>query len=565
MQQGGSEPMTIRRQCIRGGRQGPGEAGTVVSARHAAVRLLATSLVLLGLGCGDRSECVRCDTLVIAATGEPDALLPPLVAGTVGRDVSDLIYERLADLGAGGSPLDSSALAPRLAVRWERVDPVTLRFHLRQGARWHDSVPVTAADVVFSFEAYADSALDAQARATLAGRVTASATDDSTVLIRFSAPDPEQWYDATAAVRVLPRHLWDSIPRGRWADTPAESRVVGSGPYRLGGWVKGQSLSLERVGAEPSAPEIRRIIWRFTEDQDAALNLLLSHEADLLESIGDSARVARVAADPTIGTMAYPSAVYGFLGFNLDAPSAAPVKTPAVRRALAMATDRATAARAALGPGAVAPPGPMSRSLWIYDETIPVAPFDADAAAAVLDSAGWRPGNDGVRARAGRSLAVDILVPATSVARRNLAQIVQEMWRKIGVAATITSVDFPVFQERLRTGKFETFIGAWLDEPSPRGLAEQWTTAGVGVLNYGRYRSRAFDSLFRIASTSARSVGETRYAWHQAMTQLNRDVPAIWLYTSTNVAGVAKRVRGVGINPYSWLAGVRLWTVADTP
>jgi peptide/nickel transport system substrate-binding protein len=555
--------MTSRWPRNSRGPQEPGEAGIVVSARHAAVRLLATSLVLLGLACSDRSECTRCDTLVIAATGEPGALLPPLVGGTVERDISDLIYERLADLGAGGSPLDSSAMAPRLAVRWERVDPVTLRFHLRQGARWHDSVPVTAADVVFSFEAYADSALDAQARATLAGRVTASATDDSTVLIRFSAPDPEQWYDATSAVRVLPRHLWDSIPRGRWADTPAESRVVGSGPYRLGGWVKGQSISLERVGAEPSAPEIRRIVWRFTEDQDAALNLLLSHEADLLESIGDSARVARVAADPTISTMAYPSAVYGFLGFNLDAPNAAAVKTPAVRRALAMATDRATAARAALGPGAVAPPGPMSRSLWIYDETIPVPPFDIEAAAALLDSAGWRPGSDGVRARAGRSLAVDILVPATSVARRNLAQIVQEMWRKIGVAATITSVDFPVFQERLRTGKFESFIGAWLDEPSPRGLAEQWTTAGVGVLNYGRYRSRVFDSLFRIASSSTRSVGETRYAWHQAMTQLNREVPAIWLYTSTNVAGVAKRVQGVRINPYSWLAGVRLWKVVD--
>lgn len=557
--------MNIRKSGTRGGPQGSGDAGTVVSARHAAVRLLATSLVLIGLGCGDRSECARCDTLVIAATGEPGALLPPLVGGTVERDVSDLIYERLADLAGGGSPLDSSALAPRLAARWERVDPVTLRFHLREGARWHDSVPVTAADVVFSFEAYADSALDAQARATLAGRVTASATDDSTVLIRFAAPDPEQWYDATAAVRVLPRHLWDSIPRGRWADTPAESRVVGSGPYRLGSWVKGQSLSLERVREGSGAPEIRRIVWRFTEDQDAALNLLLSHEADLLESIGDSARVARVAADTSITAMSYPSAIYGFLGFNLDAPGAAAVRNPAVRRALAMATDRATAARAALGPGAIAPPGPMSRTLWIYDETIPVAPFDTAAAAAALDSAGWRRGNDGAWRRGGRALSIDILVPATSVARRNLAQIVQEMWRRIGVGATITSVDFPVFQERLRTAKFESFIGAWLDEPSPRGLDVQWTTAGIGVLNYGRYRSPVFDSLFRTASSSIQSVGGARQAWHEAIAQLNRDVPAIWLYNPTNVAGVTKRVEGVQIDPYSWLAGLRTWRVSGEP
>jgi len=545
-----------------GGPRHPGEAGIVVSPPRAGVRLLAASLLLLGMGCGVGSDCVRCDTLVIAATGEPDALLPPLVGGTVGRDVSDLIYERLADLPGGGSPLDSGALAPRLAVRWDRVDSLTLRFHLRQGARWHDSVPVTAADVVFSFDAYADSALDAQARSTLAGRITASATDDSTVLIRFAAPDPEQWYDATWHVRVLPRHLWDSVPRARWADTPAESRVVGSGPYRLSGWVKGQSLSLDRSQDGSAAPSIRRIVWRFTEDQDAALNLLLSHEADLLESIGDSARVARVAADTAITAISYPAAVYGFLGFNLDASGAAAVKNPALRRALAMATDRARAARAALGPGAVAPPGPMSRILWIYDESIPVPRLDTAAAIAALDSAGWRRGNDGVRRRGGRALSIDILVPATSTARRNLAQIVQEMWRRIGVAATITSVDFPVFQERLRTGRLESFIGAWLDEPSPRGLADQWTSAGIGVLNYSHYRSPAFDSLFRRASSITGSVAEARRAWHEAIAQLNQDVPALWLYTPTNVAGVAKRVEGVSIDPYSWLAGVRGWRVS---
>jgi peptide/nickel transport system substrate-binding protein len=537
-----------------------GEAGFVAPSPHTTVRFLVVGILALGMGCGDRAECVRCDTLVIAATGEPEALFPPLVGSTVGRDVSDLIYERLADLSGGGSPLDSSALAPRLATRWDRVDPLTLRFHLRPGARWHDSVPLTAEDVVFSFQAYADSTLDALARSTIAGRITASAADDSTVLIRFAEPHAEQWYDATWHVRILPRHLWDSVPKARWAETPPETRVIGSGPYRLGGWVKGQSLTVDRDGDSPE-PSIRRIVWRFAGDQDAALNLLLSHEADLLESIGDSARVARVAADSSIGTMAYPAAVYGFLGFNLDAPGAAAVRNQAVRRALAMATDRATGARAALGPGAVAPPGPMSRTLWIYDESIPVAPFDTSAAAAVLDSAGWTRSGDGVRRRGGRALSIDILVPATSAARRNFAQIVQEMWRRAGITATITSVDFPVFQERLRSGKFESFIGAWLDEPSPRGLADQWTAAGIGVLNYSHYRSPVFDSLFRRASAVTGSVTEARRAWHDALTELNRDVPAIWLYTPTNVAGVSRRVEGVNIDPYSWLAGVRTWRI----
>ena len=114
----------------------------------------------------------------------------------------------------------------------------------------------------------------------------------------------------------------------------------------------------------------------------------------------------------------------------------------------------------------------------------------------------------------------------------------------------------------MRTGKFESFIGAWLDEPSPRGLGDQWTTAGIGSLNYSHYRSAAFDSLFRRASSITGSASEARAAWREVIAQLNQDVPAIWLYTPTNVAAVAKRVEGLTIDPYSWLAGVGTWRVS---
>lgn len=520
------------------------------------------SLAFAGAACGREGDCVRCDTLVIAATGEPDALLPPLVFESVGRDVSDLLYERLAVLAGGESPLDSSSFRPGLANNWDRVDARTLRFHLRTSARWHDGAPVLASDVVFSFEAYADSALDSQARSVLAGRVTATAADDSTVLVRFAEPEPEQWYDATWHVRVLPKHIWNSIPRSAWAESADSARLVGSGPYRFSARVPAQSLTLERVSEGPGVPVIRRVVWRFTGDQDAALNLLLSHEADLLESIGDSARIAGVSADSSFTTVAYPSAVYGFLGFNLGAAQGGPARELVVRRALAMATDRPTAARAALGPGAVAPPGPMSRILWIMDSSLAALPFDTTDAGRLFDGAGWRRGADGMRWRAGVLLALDILVPASSIARRNLAQIVQEMWRQAGVKASVTSVDFPVFQERLRTGRFDTFVGSWLDEPSPRSLGDQWTTAGIGILNYTGYKSRAFDSLFRRAATFQGDLPLARQAWKEAIAQLNADVPGIWLYTPMNTAAVTRRLGTVTIDPYSWLSRLPEWALS---
>ncbi|HLG05175.1 MAG TPA: peptide ABC transporter substrate-binding protein [Gemmatimonadales bacterium] len=489
-------------------------------------------------------------------------MFPPLTGGTLGRDIGDLIYERLAQLEVGGTPADSSAYAPGLARAWERVDSVTVRFRLRQGARWHDGLPVTARDVRFSFEAYADADLDAAARPFIE-RLAVSAPDDTTILIRFPEPDPEQWYDATWFVRVLPAHVWDSIPRARWADDTSTARLVGSGPFRLSAWTKGQSLTLERVGAGGGGdpvPALERVVWRFADDPDAALNLLLSHEADLIEAVGDSARVARVRADPEYTTISYPSAVYGFLGFNAETSPAGPPLSRSLRRALALAIDRETAARAVFGPDAAAPPGPMSRALWVYDSGITVAPFDREAAGRLLDSAGWtRSRPDRVRQQGGRPLTVDILVPGTSITRRNLAQVIQEMWRLVGVSATVTTVDFPVFQERLRTGRFQTFIGAWLDEPSPRGLAEQWTSEGVGRLNYVRYRNPAFDSLFRRAARFRGPVDQARAAWREAMDTLNADVPAVWLYTPTHVAAASRRLDGVSINPYSWLSELPSW------
>ncbi len=517
---------------------------------------------LLVLACRPAGEdCPRCHTLVVAATGNPDAILPPLVGGSLGRDIGDLVYERLAVLPVHSPPGDSSAYRPGLADRWERVDSVTLRFQLRPDARWHDGRPVTADDVAFSFAAYADSGLDAAAR-DVASRIEARAESEASVTLRFPAPDPEQWYEATWFVRILPRHLWDSLPPARWAEDTASARLIGSGPYRLAAWNKGQSLTLERVS--DSGPEIERVVWRFAGDPDAALNLVLSGEADLLESVGDSARVARVRGDSALATIDYPAAVYGFLGFNLGAPAGSPVRSPEVRRALALAADRATAARGVFGPGAIAPPGPMSRILWIYDSTWTGIPYDPAGAAELLDRAGWTAsGSQGMRARGGRPLTIDILVPGTSITRRSLAQVLQEMWRKAGVRATVTSVDFPVFQERLRTGRFETFIGAWLDEPSPRGLALQWTSQGLGILNNTRYQNPVFDSLFRRAAWFRGPPAQARRAWREALDTLNSDVPGIWLYNPTQTAAVPRRLDGVSIDPYSWLSGLPEWRVRE--
>lgn len=517
---------------------------------------LACALLLL-LACADARPCANCDELVIAATGEPEALLPPLVFETVGRDISDQVFERLANLAPGGAPIDSSAYRPGLAERWERVDSLTLRFHLRPGARWHDGEPVTAGDVVFSFEAYSDPALDAAARGSLAGQLTASAEDSGTVLVRFARSYPEQLYDATWHVRVIPAHIWRWQERDQWSTDTAVAHVVGTGPYRLAAWQRGQSLRLVADTMGGRRTQVGTLVWRFAADPEAALNLVLSHEADLMEAVGAPERVARVEADSTLRALYYPAAAYGFLGYQLRHPQ---LRERAVRRALGMAVDRGAIARAAFGERAKAPPGPMSQLLWIWDDSVRTLPYDTAAAAAAFDAAGWRRDEGGMRSRAGRRLRFDILVPSTSLGRRRLAEMLQEQWRLAGVEVTISAVDFPVFQERLGQGRFDSYIGAWLDEPSPRGLADQWTAAGIGVLNYGGYANPAFDRAFGVA-LAARDLPAARLAWRTALDTLNADAPALFLYAPVNVAAVARRVQRLGVDPYSWLSGLPLVTL----
>jgi len=516
---------------------------------------LLFSLGGLLASCRDRGQdCPECGTVVIAATGEPSTLIPPLVSETVARDVSDQIYERLAYLSSGASPVDQNAYRPGLAERWERIDSLNWRFRLRSDARWQDGRPVRAEDVVFSFDVFSDSTLASGAQSYLAGKVRATAEDSMTVRVGFTERSPEQLYDATYHVRILPKHVWDSIPRQRWEADTSLSHLIGSGPYRIQNWSRGSFLTLSADTAwAGDKPSIRRAIWRFAPDPDAALNLLLAHQADLMETVGSKERAARVAHDSSFQLISYPAGVYGFLAFNVAEGKGRPhpqLGNRELRQALAQVVDRRTLATALFGEGTKPPPGPMSQLLWIWDDGIRQLPFDTAQAGERIR-----------RIKASQPLrSIDILVPSTSATRRQLAVAIQEAWRRIGVPATVTTVEFPVFQERLAKGRFDSYIGAYLDEPSPRGLRDQWTREGWAALNYGHYGNPVFDSLLRAASLEE-SAGRARGLWREAMDTLNTDVPAIFLYSLANVAAVSRRLSNLKMDPYSWASGLREWKV----
>lgn len=532
-----------------------------LSAALSAAALLVTA-------CDKKRDCTTCGTVVVAAVGEPGSVFPPLVHETVGRDIGDLIYQRLADLIPRRATIDEGAYSPALSSKWERVDSLTWRFTLREGARWHDGRPVTGEDVQYSFQVFQDSIVDAAPRSQLASIVAVEPTDSNAVLIRFTRPYSEQLYDATYHVRIIPRHVWEGAgDRSSWADDTTTSRLIGSGPYRFSTWQRGQSLVLVADTSGSPQPQVRRIVWRFAGDPEAAANLLLSHEADLLETAG-IAGAEQLANDSSFRLLPFPSASYGLIAFrvggNRPRSSDAILSNREVRRALVQSVDRTTVARAVFGIETKVPPGPISQLLWIWSSDIKPLPFDTAAAAAAFDAGGWRRGRDGMRARGGRPLKIEMLVPSTSTPRRRAAEAVQAQWKRAGVDGVVTLVDFPVMQQRIGEGTFDAFVGAWLDEPSPRGLADQWTRAGWNGLNYGHYHNPVLDSLLVEAGRTTTSA-EAGRLYREVLDTLNADSPAMFLFAPTSIAAVSRRLEQVAINPYSWLSDLPKWQLRDGP
>jgi len=168
-------------------------------------------------------------TLVIAAPGDADLLLPPVATTQLAAHVTERLFPRLAELPLDLNTVDDTAFTPVLARSWERRDPITIAFHLDPRARWQDGRRITADDVVFTFAVYRDSLTGSPFRVNLDPIASVVREDSLTVIFRFRRSYPEQFYDATFQLRILPAHLLDTIPHARLASSAFAHHPIGAG------------------------------------------------------------------------------------------------------------------------------------------------------------------------------------------------------------------------------------------------------------------------------------------------------------------------------------------------
>ena len=534
-----------------------------------------TLAALVGLalvaGCERRGGCTGeyCGTLVIAMAGEPDILLPPVSEFATTRDVTEPIFLKLADLGQSGNTIGDEDFQPQLAERWEWDAPTTLVFHLDPRARWQDGQAVTAADVAFTYDVYTDTLVNSPFRSSLRQISAVTTRDSLTVVFRFRQRYPEMFYDAVYHMRIMPAHLLREVPRDQWRSTPFGRAPVGDGPYRFVAWKAGQSIE---VAADSTfflgRPHVRRLIWRFTPDQQVAVTQLLTGDADAVEVLITPDNVQRACADSKLACYPYKGSVYGYLGFNLAAPGDSTKPHPLfadrdLRRALVMAIDRERPLHNVFGELARVPPGPMSQLWWVWDPEIRALPYDSGQAARLLTRLGWVDSDgDGIRDKDGHELSFRLLSPTTSAIRHQYGRLLQESFRAAGVDVQLDEVDFSLFNERARAGRFDALLNSWNTDPAPSsGFPQTWTKGGFGRSNYGRYYNPQVDQLVNHAVTAAANRDQARRAWRSAFETLNQDAPGIFLFATENVAAVHKRFTDVTIRPDSWLALVRLWRV----
>jgi peptide/nickel transport system substrate-binding protein len=509
-------------------------------------------------------------SLVIVTGGQVTLPIPTLMEGpeaSVGNlDISDQLFLRLAELGPKLVTSGESDFVPGLAKSWTRRDSITLAFDLDTRARWHDGAPVTAKDVLFTISRAKNPAVAPRLSELLRQIVSVTAEGKDRVVFRFARPYAEQLYDATFHVAPLPAHLLDSIAPSALALSSFAKHPIGSGPYRWVRNVPGQFVELAAVEHFfLGKPKIERLIFRTAADPTARLNLLLSGEADAIDIIPPPPdNIRRVSTDTALRMISVPSSTVGYLLFNQRDPKNRARPHPIladvrVRRAITLGLDRRQMVQAVFGPHAAVPYGPVSQMLWIRQGAPEPEGANPAEARRLLASTGWGDSDaDGTLDRQGQPLRLLLTLPNTSGIRRQMALLVQEQLRRIGIQVEIQQLEFPIWQERRSAGDFDLDFSGVVQDASPSGLTQSWTCASAN--NVGGYCDRAVDSLM---SESIVGHGDPAGTWIETLRRIEEGAPAVFMYAPTFVYAVNRRFRAVTIRPHSAWITVRKWSVAQ--
>ncbi|HEY6739063.1 MAG TPA: ABC transporter substrate-binding protein [Actinopolymorphaceae bacterium] len=373
-------------------------------------------------------------SLVLADPYEDEALNPLLGYGEGG---ASKIYEGLVGFDAQRRP------RPLLAAELPTVsdDGLTWTARLRSGVTFHDGSTFDAEDVEATYDALRDPSRAATVAGDYAMIEDVVATSGDTVEFRLKKPYAPLL--AKLTLGIVPSEALAT--EGTLDSSPLNSEPIGTGPYRLTEWRRGERMELKAYddywGTEP---EIRNLSVVFVPDDNTRGQRMSNGDFD-------GAPLPPALAD-TLGKRD---------GYTLYAHKSAdqrnvmlPMKNPvtgdlAIRRALNHAVDREGMVRAVLSGHGTPASGPIPPVMKEYADPEATFAFDPARARRILDQAGWRPGKDGIRERKGLEARFNLLYPATDSVRKALASAVASDARKIGIDIRLEGLGWEAIQPRM--------------------------------------------------------------------------------------------------------------------
>ncbi|NJM05520.1 ABC transporter substrate-binding protein, partial [Candidatus Gracilibacteria bacterium] len=257
-------------------------------------------------------------TLTVGRTAAPDSLNPGSGYVTESFDIWFLVYDTLIYTDLRNQP------QPLLASEWSvGEDGRTWTFKLREGATWHDGTPLTAEDVVFTFELLRDFESFGLFKVYADVLERATATDATTAVLTFSEPvaDTDERF---SSVPILPRHIWSALGDEAAVLEYENTEMIGSGPFRMAEYVPGQFTRLEAVKDHYfDPPAIDEVIFRVFGNGDAMVQALRIGEIDLIE-VQSNTVVRSLQSEASIQVEVGTQAALTDIFFNVVTPENCP-------------------------------------------------------------------------------------------------------------------------------------------------------------------------------------------------------------------------------------------------
>jgi peptide/nickel transport system substrate-binding protein len=446
----------------------------------ASTALVAAMLPLATLG--GQAQALEQDgknIFVVGVLQDVDNLNPFKGITVMAYESWALAYDSLTGYGA-----ESFEPVPRLAESWESSeDGLTWTYNLVDNATFHDGEPLTADDVVYTFNRIIEG--ESIERTNYGSYVknieSVTAVDDYTVEMTTKAPSPIM---NNLAVPILPEHIWSEIDGDelrKYTNEPDSDPpgMVGSGPFIMTDAVKGQYYRFETNEDYWDGPaNIDGVEFKIYQNDNGLVTALQNGEIDFADDVAANLFDTLEGQDGITAKSSQYSG-WNYLTFNGGAAltDGTPIgtghpslKDPVVREAIHYAVDKeALVDRTLDGRGS---PGStfMPPIYGDFHQTIedPIT-YDPDYANQLLDDAGYTKGPDGIRTMPDGSdpLVYQLYSRQNSETSQTTIQLLQGWLEDIGIDSTAESVSEGRLYGIAGDGTFDMYEWGWVVEPDP--------------------------------------------------------------------------------------------------